>query len=114
MLKSPGHLIDQAADPRVAARRPERGDIDLVLAGVEPSEDDARRWLKSLRRQHREVPVIVLCSHLHAGRAIEALRLGAVAVLRYPVPAAELRAAVSQALDHREARPFEAAGPTGA
>jgi two-component system response regulator HydG len=114
MLKSPGHLIEEAADHRVAARLLERGDIDLVLAGVDPSDGDAREWLKSMRRQHREVPVILLCSRLHPERATEALRLGAAAVLRYPVPAAELRAAVSQALDHREARPSRTAGPTKA
>ena len=47
-----------------------------------------------MRRKHREVPVILLFPRLHPERAKEALRLGAMAVLKYPVPAAELRAAV--------------------
>jgi two-component system response regulator HydG len=113
MLKAPGHIIEEAADDRAAAGLLERGDIDLVLARVDPSEGDVREWLRSMRREHREVPVILLCSRLHAERAREALRLGAVAVLKHPVPAAELRATVLQALDHREARPFETAAPTG-
>jgi two-component system, NtrC family, response regulator HydG len=113
MLKSPGHIIEEAANYRAATLLLERGDIDLVLARVDPSEGDVREWLRSLRPKHRKVPVILLCSRLHAERAREALRLGAVAVLKYPVPAAELRATVLQALNDRGVRPFETAGPTG-
>jgi two-component system response regulator HydG len=42
---------------------------------------------------------------LHPDRAKEALRQGAMAVLKYPVPAAELRAAVLQALEQCESLP---------
>ena len=37
-----------------------------------------------MRRKHREVPVILLFPRLHPERAKEALRLGAMAVLKYP------------------------------
>ena len=47
---------------------------------------------------------------MHPERAKEALRLGAMAVLKYPVPAAELRAAVLQALEQCEAQPSGAVG----
>ena len=114
MLKAPGHIIEEAADDRAAARLLERGDIDLVLARVDPSDGAAREWLKSMRREHREVPVIVLCPHLHSERARGALRLGAMAVLKYPVPAAELRAAVLQALEQGETRSIEVAGGAAA
>jgi two-component system response regulator HydG len=48
--------------------------------------------------------VILLFPRLHPERAKEALRLGAMAVLKYPVPAAELRATVLQALERCEAK----------
>src|SRR5439155_8039380 len=101
--------IEEAANDRVAVRLMERSTIDLVLAGVDPSDDDALELLMYVRRKHREVPVVLLFPRLHPERAKEALRLGAMAVLKYPVPAAELRAAVLQALEQCEPRRGELA-----
>jgi two-component system response regulator HydG len=101
MLKSLGHEIDEAANDRVAVRLMERGGVDLMLAGVDPTDADALELLSYMRRKHRSVPVILLFSTPMPERAKEALRLGALAVLKYPVPANELRAAVMQALAPR-------------
>ena len=90
----------------------ERENIDLVLAGVDPGDGDALELLTYVRRKHRDVPVVLLFPRLHPERAKEALRLGAMAVLKYPVPAAELRAAVLQALEQCEARTGESS-PSG-
>jgi two-component system, NtrC family, response regulator HydG len=109
MLKSLGHVIEEATNDRVAVRLMERNDIHLVLAGVDPLDADALELLTYVRRKHREVPVILLFPRLHPDRAKEALRLGAMAVLKYPVPAAELRAAVLQALERCEVRTSEPA-----
>src|SRR5208282_5036696 len=54
-----------------------------------------------------DVPVSLMFSRVHPERAKEALRLGAMSVLKYPVPAAELRAAVLQALEQCEAQPID-------
>ena len=107
MLKSLGHIIEEATNDRVAVKLMERNNIDLVLAGVDPLDGEALELLTYVRRKHREVPVILLFPRLHPERAKEALRLGAMAVLKYPVPAAELRAAVLQALELCEARAAE-------
>jgi two-component system, NtrC family, response regulator HydG len=114
MLKSLGHLIEEATTDRLAVRSMERNNIDLVLAGVDPLDGEALELLMYVRRKHREVPVILLFPRLHPERAKEALRLGAMAVLKYPVPAAELRAAVLQALERCEARPPDPASLTAA
>jgi two-component system, NtrC family, response regulator HydG len=111
MLKSLGHLIEEATNDRVAVRLMDRNNIDLVLAGVDPLDAEALELLNYVRRKHREVPVILLFPRLHPERAKEALRLGAMAVLKYPVPAAELRAAVLQALERSEARASEPSNP---
>ena len=113
MLKSLGHIIEEATNDRVAVRLMERNDIDLVLAGVDPSDGDALELLSYVRRKHRAVPVVLLFPRLHPERAKEALRLGAMAVLKYPVPAAELRAAVLQALEQCEPRPGQPAATAG-
>src|ERR1700733_10391170 len=107
MLKSLGHIIEEAANDRMAVRLMERENIDLVLAGGDPGDGDALELLTYVRRKQREVPVVLLFPRLHPERAKEALRLGAMAILKYPVPAAELRAAVLQALERCEARAVE-------
>ncbi len=105
MLTSLGHPIEEAVDDRAAVQLMERRGIDLVLAGVEPADGDALELLTYVRRKHREVPVILLFPRAHPVRAKEALQQGAMAVLKYPVPAVELRAAVLQALDQSGRRP---------
>src|SRR5262249_56367389 len=108
-----GYIIEEATNDRMAVRLMERDQIDLVLAGVDPGDGEALELLTYVRRKHRDVPVVLLFPRLHPERAKEALRLGAMAVLKYPVPAVELRAAVLQALERGEARPREsAAGAT--
>ena len=117
MLKSLGHLIEEAPTDRAAVRFMERNPINLVLASVEPGEAEALELLTYVRRKHSDVPVILMFARVHPERAKEALRLGAMAVLKYPVPAAELRAAVLQALEQCEAAPIDmlaqAAGAAG-
>jgi two-component system response regulator HydG len=109
MLKSPGHVIEQASSNQLAARLTMRNDIDMVLAGVEPNNGDMRELLALIRRKNPQLPVVLLFPRLEPARAKEALRLGAMAVLSYPVPAAELRAAVLQALEQPELRQGEPA-----
>lgn len=104
MLKSLGHLIEEAATDRAAVRLMERDPISLVLASVDPGDADALELLAYVRRKHAGLPVILMFPRVHQERAKEATRLGAAAVLKYPVPAAELRAAVLQALEQCESR----------
>src|SRR3954454_8436256 len=101
MLKTLGHEIDEAANDRVAVRLMERGGVDLMLAGVDPADVEAPELLSYMRRKHRQVPVLLLSSSPTPERAKDALRQGALAVLRYPMPANALRAAVMQVLAPR-------------
>src|SRR3954468_11415836 len=101
MLKSLGHEIDESANDRAAVRLMERGGVDLMLAGIDPADVESLELLSYMRRKHRHVPVILLFSSPMPQRAREAMRQGVLAVLRYPVPATELRAAVMQALAPR-------------
>ena len=97
MLQSLGHGIEEAANDRAALRQVERGSVGLVLSAVDPADPDAMELTSYLRRKHSKVPVILLFANPSCDRAREATRQGAT-VLRYPAPANELRAAVTQAL----------------
>jgi two-component system response regulator HydG len=98
MLRSLDHQIEEAANDRVAVRLLERGGVDLVLAGVDPLDPEGMELLAYTRRKHRQVPVILLFTSTNLDRAREATRMGAISVLKYPIPATELRAVVTQAL----------------
>ncbi len=97
MLQSLGHGIEEAANDRAALRRVERGNVGLIISAVDPADPDALELTSYIRRKHAKVPVILLFANPSCDRAREATRLGA-AVLRYPAPANELRATVTQAL----------------
>ena len=98
MLNSLGHIIEEAANDRAAVRLMERRGhrpgpgrgraVRCRRAGVA----DVRAAQASRGAGDPVIP------EAHPERAKEALRQGAMAVLKYPVPAVELRAAVLQAL----------------
>ena len=107
MLKSLGYLIEEATTDRLAVRLMERNPINLVLASVDPGDAEALELLSYVRRKYPVIPVVLMFPRVHPERTKEALRLGAMAVLKYPVPAAALRAAVLQALEHCESQSQE-------
>ncbi len=99
MLQSLGHQIDEAVNDRAAVRRLEKGGIDLMIAGVNPADPEAMELVSYSRRKHSQVPLVLLFPSAHPERAREAMRLGATTVLKFPMPATELRAAVTQACE---------------
>jgi two-component system response regulator HydG len=108
MLQSLGHQIEEATNDRAAVRRLERGGIDLMVAGVDPFDPEALELLSYSRRKHPGVPVVLLFPGPNPERAREATRMGATTVLKFPMPANDLRAAVTQACE----RSFPADGST--
>jgi DNA-binding NtrC family response regulator len=97
MLQSLGHGIEEAANDRAALRRVERGNVGLVISAVDPADPEALELTSYLRRKHPRVPILLLFANPACDRGREATRLGAT-ILRYPAPAMELRASVTQAL----------------
>lgn len=105
MLQTLGHRIDHAPNDRAAVRMLEHAPADLVLAAADPADADALEFLALLRRKYPVTPVILVFPAAHPERAREADLRGALAVLRFPLPANALRAAVAQALGEPEAAP---------
>ena len=105
MIQTLGHRIEEASSDRAAVRMLEHGPVDLILAAVETSDPDALEFLTYLRRKHPQTPVILLFPGPHPERAREAFQRGAAAVLRFPMPATQLRAAVAQCLGLPEEAP---------
>ena len=97
MLQSLGLGIEEAPNDRMAVRRLERGGVNLVVSAIDPADPDALELLTYLRRKHSRIPTLLLFADATCEKAREAARAGAT-VLRYPTPATELRASVTQAL----------------
>ncbi len=99
MLQSLGHQIDEATNDRAAVRRLERGGIDLMIAGVDPFDSEAMELLSYSRRKYPTIPVVLLFPGPNPEKSREATRMGAATVLKFPLPATELRAVVTQACE---------------
>lgn len=102
MLHSLGHPLLEAPSDRVAVRMLESDPAELVLAGADPGDPDALEFVSYLKRKHPRVPVVVVWSSGLPDRSREAIQHGAVSSLKFPLPATQLRAAVSQALGQPE------------
>ncbi len=113
MLQNLGHRIDEASSDRAAVRMLEHGPADLILAGVEPTDPDALEFLTYLRRKHSRTPVILIFASAHPERSREARQRGAAAVLRFPIPASQLRASVAQCLGEPEEFPLTLVAANG-
>ena len=107
MLQASRAQLEDADSDRAAVRRLDRGGVDLLIAGVDPEHPDALELLHYAKRKLPGLPVILLFTVANPTRCREAMQRGASAVLRFPLPATQLRAAVSQALgrDDFDARP---------
>ena len=115
MLQSLNVRLEHAESDRAAVRRLERDGIDVIVAGVDPDDPEAMELLHYVRRKFPKLPAVLLFSVGHAERTREARQLGASAVLRFPLPATQLRAAVAQALgcDESIVRSNSASGAQG-
>jgi two-component system response regulator HydG len=102
MLQTLAVRLEEAPNDPAAVRRLERGGVDVIVAGVEPEDPDCLELLHYMKRKFPALPVILLFSVGDAERTREARQRGADAVLRFPLPATQLRAAVSQALGQAE------------
>lgn len=112
MLRSLNVTLEEADSDRAAVRRLDRGPLDVIVAGVDPEDPEALELVLYVKRKHPKLPVILLFSVGHAERCREARQRGAAAVLRFPVSATQLRAAIAQALGGEVAcRPTSAGEP---
>jgi DNA-binding NtrC family response regulator len=114
MLRTLGCHIEEASNDRVAVRRLDQAPVDLVLAACEPADPEALELLAYLHRKHPKVPCVLLFAAPHPEQERVALNWGAASVLRYPLPANALRAAVAQALGLTEPALSAAPRPTAA
>ena len=95
-LEQAGHRATEAANGQQVLERMAREAFDLILLDLQMDVMDGLTLLGELRRQGREIPVIVITAHGSVQTAVQAMKLGALDFLAKPVEVAELLRLVDQ------------------
>ncbi|KIH78018.1 two-component system, NtrC family, response regulator HydG [Geoalkalibacter ferrihydriticus] len=95
-LEQAGHRATEAVNGQQALERIAREAFDLILLDLQMDVMDGLTLLGELRRQGREIPVIVITAHGSVKTAVQAMKLGALDFLAKPVEVAELLRLVDQ------------------
>ena len=97
-LRGLGHEVVQARDGQEALEQFENQTFDLVLTDMRMPRMDGLAFLRRLREQGRDVPVVVLTAYGTVESAVEAMKLGAVDYIIRPFEMATVELAVTRAL----------------
>ncbi len=102
LLASRGFAVLQAASGQEVIDLVNRQEIDLILSDIEMPGINGPELLRRVKRQHPEMPVIMISAHQDFQAAREVLRDGALEYLTKPIDEIELFAAVDRALALRQ------------
>jgi DNA-binding NtrC family response regulator len=84
LLESEGYKADGASDGEEGLRRVKEGRYDLVFVDIQMPKMDGLELLRSLRGLRPKLPVVMLTAYGTVGRAVEAMKLGAVDFVEKP------------------------------
>jgi two-component system response regulator HydG len=101
VLRSAGHVVDEAEDLAAAMRRLQAEVFDVVLTDLRMPNGDGMELLREARRVAPETQVIVMTAYGTIESAVEAIRRGAYDFLAKPFKEDELLLRVSKALEKR-------------
>lgn len=98
VLSDEGHTVVEAGDGRralevLAAEKP-----DLVILDVWLPEVDGLTLLETVKADHPDLPVIIICGHANIEAAVRATRLGAADFIEKPFSIDALLGSITRAL----------------
>ncbi len=99
ILTNSNYSVKTVSDGREGIRFLETEKFDLLLTDVRMPDIDGLDVVKQVRLTNKELPIIIITGHGTLDTSIKALRLGAQGFLLKPFTPAELRSAVSEALE---------------
>lgn len=100
ILRDMGHETTEACNGREGLELMTRQRFDAVLVDLMMPEMDGISFLRELRDQRINVPVIVLSADIQETKHQECLSLGARAFLEKPVKRQKLMELIEQTLGH--------------
>jgi EAL domain-containing protein (putative c-di-GMP-specific phosphodiesterase class I) len=97
-LRRVGFEVDEAADGHQALAAVETQGFDVVVADVRMGELDGVSLLRKLRERDAELPVLLMTGSPEVSAAAAAVELRALRYLVKPVPVADLRRMLTEAI----------------
>ncbi len=98
LLEKQGHRVTAAADGEQALKLVAEQPPDLVISDLRMPNVDGIGLLAGIRKQHPELPVILVTAYASSDSAIQAMRLGADDYITKPFRIEEIRLVVEKAL----------------
>jgi len=77
-------------------------DVDVIISDIKMAQLDGMQFLKAIKNERPEIPVILATAFASIDMAIEAMRNGAYHYIVKPFKLAELSVIVEHALEHRQ------------
>lgn len=100
-LKHAGYVPIMAAGVGEALELLQNREVDLILSDLVMPDLDGMAFLEQVRREHADIPFIVLTAHASVVSAVDALRRGAFDYLEKHCEPDELRITIQRALDYQ-------------
>jgi len=104
LLEKQGHRVITAADGEQALQLVAEHTPDLVISDLRMPNVDGIGLLAGVRKQHPELPVILVTAYASSDSTIQAMRLGADDYITKPFRIEEIRLVVEKALARRKRR----------
>ncbi len=111
LLEREGYSVDEAGDGRAGLEKARAKSYAAVVTDLRMPEMDGSQLLDVLKREHPEVPVVVLTAHGSVQTAVDAMRRGAFDFLTKPFDQVELSQVLERAIASRLARRREVHDP---
>jgi DNA-binding response OmpR family regulator len=84
VLEVEGYKVDTASNGEEALQRVKDGRYDIAFIDIQMPKMDGLELLRSLRGLRPKMPVVMLTAYGTVGRAVEAMKLGAVDFMEKP------------------------------
>ncbi|MBI4381763.1 MAG: sigma-54-dependent Fis family transcriptional regulator [candidate division NC10 bacterium] len=104
LLEKQGHRVITAAEGEQALQLVAEHTPDLVISDLRMPNVDGIGLLAGIRKQHPELPVILVTAYASSDSTIQAMRLGADDYITKPFRIEEIRLVVEKALARRKRR----------
>ncbi|HEC98984.1 MAG TPA: sigma-54-dependent Fis family transcriptional regulator [Proteobacteria bacterium] len=109
VLKKEGYEVETALDGQDALANSAGGDIDLVITDIRMPGMDGLEFLKRIKENHQDVPVILMTAFGSIEAAVESMKKGAYHYIAKPFKTEQFLSVVEAALRERKLQ-LEVAG----
>lgn len=100
-LAANGYLIIEAGDGKEALKKMQESSPDLILLDLKMPVMDGMATLTCMKKNHIEIPVIILTAHGSISQAVDAMRCGAIDFLPKPTSPDHIMVVIQKALEQK-------------